>query len=77
MLSRSNAIILAQKLEGKYPNSYMNKSLKDILKKINIKESEFIKICENFTNKKIFKTNNLNKLIKDKNNNLIKINYDN
>ena len=36
-----------------------------------------MKISDNFTNKKIFKTNNLNELIKDKDNNLIKINYDN
>ena len=77
LLSRPDAIKLAQKLEGKYPKSYMGKSLKDILKKINVTESEFVKICDSFTNKKIFKTNNLNELIKDENNNLIKIKYDN
>ena len=77
LVSRSDAIQLVQKIEGKYPNSYMKKSLRDILKKINIKESEFIKICDNFTNKKIFKTNNFNKLIKNKDGSLIKFNYDN
>ena len=77
LLSRSEAIKMAQKIEGKYPKSYMKKPLKDILKKINIKEKKFSQLCDTFTNKKIFKTNNFDKLIKDKNNNLIKINYDN
>jgi N-acetyl sugar amidotransferase len=77
LISRSDAIKLAPKIEGKYPKSYMGKSLEKILQKINVNENEFMKISDNFTNKKIFKTNNLNELIKDKDNNLIKINYDN
>jgi len=77
LIPRSDAIKLAQKLEGKFPSSYMNKSLLNILKKINMTETEFIKICDSFTNKKIFKTDASNELIKDKDNNLIKIKYDN
>ena len=38
---------------------------------------EFIKICDEFTNKKLFLTDKNGKLIKDKKGNLTKINYDN
>ena len=40
-------------------------------------EKKFIEICDNFTNKKIFKTDQAGKLIKDKEGSLIKIKYDN
>jgi len=39
-------------------------------------EKSFIEICDQFTNKNIFKTNQANQLIKE-NGNLIKLNYDN
>lgn len=77
LISREKAIKLVQKIEGKYPHTYMGKSLKDILKKINMTENEFLKICDKFTNKKIFLTDKYNKLTKDKKKNLIKKNYDN
>ena len=38
---------------------------------------EFIKICDKFTNKKIFKCNSDGSLKKDNNFNLEKINFDN
>jgi len=38
---------------------------------------EFIKICDRFTNKSLFKCDNRGNLIKDRNGNLTKINYDN
>lgn len=77
LISREKAIKLVQKIEGKYPHTYMGKSLKDILKKINMTENEFLKICDKFINKKIFLTDKYNKLIEDKKKNLIKKNYDN
>ena len=40
-------------------------------------EKKFIKICDNFTNKKIFKTDQGGKLIKDEYGSLVKIKYDN
>ncbi len=76
-ISRSEGIKLAQKLEGKFPKSYMGKSLKDILSKIGVSEKKFLEICDNFTNKKIFKTDQSGKLIKNDNGSLIKIKYDN
>ena len=77
LISRADAITLAPKIEGKYPESYMGKSLEKILQKINVSKEEFNKISDSFTNKKIFKTNKFNELVRDKNSNLIKMNYDN
>ena len=76
-ISRPEGIKLAQKLEGKFPKSYMGKSLKDILSKIGVSENKFLEICDNFTNKKIFKTDQSGKLIKNDDGSLIKIKYDN
>jgi len=76
-ISRVEAIQKVRDYEGKYPSSYMGKSLNDILRKIDINEKEFKKICERFTNKKIFKTDQSGNITYDDNKNLIKINYDN
>ena len=73
-IKRSDAIKIVKEIEGKYPKSYMGKSIKDILKKINMDEKKFIEICDQFTNKNIFKTNQANQLVKD-NRDLIKLNY--
>ena len=75
-IKRSEAINIVRKIEGKYPISYMGKSTKNILDKINVTQEQFIKICDQFTNKNIFKTNQANQLIKE-NGNLVKLNYDN
>ena len=55
----------------------MGKPLSDILNKINMNEKEFQEICERFTNKKIFKTDQNGNIFYDEQKNLIKINYDN
>ena len=76
-ISREDGIKLAQHTEGKYPKSYMGKSLDKILAKIEISEEKFLKICDDFTNKKIFKTDQSGKLVKDDNGSLTKLKYDN
>ena len=76
-INRNEALKLAKKLEGKYPKSYMGKPLDKILSKIGVSEKEFFQICDNFTNKKIFKTDQSGKLIKDDNGSLTKLKYDN
>ena len=77
LVSREKAIKMAKKMEGNFPNSYMGKPIDKILKKINVNLNEFIKICDEFTNKKIFKCDQSGKLIKNKNNEPTKIKYDN
>ena len=76
-ISREDGVRLVKKLEGQYPKSYMGKSLDKILSKIGVSEKKFLEICDNFTNKKIFKTDQGGKLIKDNDSSLTKLKYDN
>lgn len=76
-LTRQDGIEAVQRLDGKFPWSYLGKSLEDILKPLNLSVDEFIRICDKFTNKKIFKRDASGALIKDRSGNLIKLNSDN
>ncbi len=77
LISRKESIKKAKALEGQYPSSYMGKKLKDILSKIEMSEEEFKKICDKFTNKKIFKCDQKGDLLKNEYGSLIKKKYDN
>ena len=76
-LSREDAIRIVKKNDGKFPWEYLGKSLKEILEPLDMTIDEFIDVCDQFTNKRIFVRNNDGKLYKDKNGNLTKLNYDN
>ena len=76
-ISRQDAMAAVRQLEGKYPWSYLNRPLEEILAEIDMTLDEFDKVCERFTNKRLFRTNNRGELIKDVHGNLIKINDDN
>lgn len=76
-LARKDGLEIVKKLDGIFPWEYLGKSIKEILEPLDINVDEFIKICDEFTNKKIFKRDPSGALIKDKNGNLTKINYDN
>jgi len=76
-ITRQDAMEMVRKHDGKFPWTYLGKPLKQILEPLELTIDEFIKICDRFTNKKIFKINARNELIKDRHGNLIKINYDN
>ncbi|MBU1076083.1 MAG: N-acetyl sugar amidotransferase [Spirochaetes bacterium] len=70
-ITRQDAIQIVQKHDGKFPWSYLGKPLKKILEPLDLTVDEFIKICDRFTNKKIFKTDARGNLVKDKDGNLI------
>jgi N-acetyl sugar amidotransferase len=74
VISREEAIKKVSQHEGKFPSSYLGKSLIEILKKIGISINEFTEICDKFTNKKIFKCDQSGKIIKKDNGSLIKLN---
>jgi len=76
-LSRIEGLKLARKHGGKFPNSYLGIPLEEILDDIDMSIDEFQKICDQFTNKKLFKVNANNELIRDKYGDIVKINYDN
>ena len=76
-ISRAQAFEIIKERDGKYPSSYLGKSLKQILSHIDMSIEEFDSICDKFTNKEIFLCNNKGELIKDESKSLIKKKYDN
>ena len=76
-LTRQDGLEAVKRLDGVFPWEYLGKPLKDILRPLDISENEFIGLCDKFTNKKIFRRDASGSLLKDRNGNLTKINYDN
>lgn len=76
-LTREQAMDITYRLDGKFPWTYLGLPIEKILEPLDLTVDEFVKICDRFTNHKIFKTDARGNLIKDKHGNLTKINYDN
>lgn len=76
-ITRQDAVEIVKTRDGKFPWTYLGKPLKDILEPLDLTIDEFIKVCDRFTNKKIFKRDASGALVKDKHGNLEKLNYDN
>lgn len=76
-ISRAQALNVVRKNEGFFPWTYLGKPLKEILDPLNITVEQFSSICDQFTNRQIFKVDSNGNLMRDENGNLIKINYDN
>jgi hypothetical protein len=76
-ITREDGLSMVQKHDGKFPWTYLGKPIGEILEPLDISVDEFIRICDRFTNKKLFKIDSRNNLIKDRHGNLTKINDDN
>ncbi|OLS21890.1 MAG: hypothetical protein HeimC3_33430, partial [Candidatus Heimdallarchaeota archaeon LC_3] len=76
-LAREDAVKLVKMHDGKFPWYYLDVPIEDVLNEIDMTLDQFTKICDRFTNKKLFKTDSRGNLIKDSKGNLTKINYDN
>jgi len=76
-LTRQDGLQAVKKLDGLFPWEYLGKSLDEILRPLDITVDQFIQLCDKFTNKKIFKRDAKGSLIKNRDGNLTKINYDN
>jgi N-acetyl sugar amidotransferase len=76
-LTREEGLKLVKRYGGKFPWTYLGKPLQDILNEIDMTLEEFQKICDQFTNKELFKKDSRGLFIRDKNGDLIKVNYDN
>jgi N-acetyl sugar amidotransferase len=76
-LTRADGLDIVKRLDGKFPWSYLGKPLADILAPLDMSVDEFTRICDRFTNKKIFRRDSNGALLKDRHGNLTKINDDN
>lgn len=71
-LTRDEAIKIVEMHDGIFPSTYLGKPLAEILEPLDISEEDFVKICDRFTNKKIFETDVTKKLKKKKDGSLIR-----
>jgi N-acetyl sugar amidotransferase len=76
-ISREDGIKLVKKHDGRFPWVYLGIPLQEVLEEMDMPLEEFIRICDRFTNKKLFLRDSRGNLVKDKFGNLTKINYDN
>jgi N-acetyl sugar amidotransferase len=76
-MTRQDGLDAVKRLDGRFPWEYLGKSLADILDPLEISVDEFIRICDDFTNKKIFRRDVAGNLLKDRHGNLTKLNFDN
>ncbi len=76
-LTRSDALWLVRRHDGVFPWTCLGRPIEDVLAEIDMTLDEFLKICDRFTNKKLFRRGDDGSLIKDREGNLTKINYDN
>lgn len=76
-LTRDAALRLVRKHDGRFPLSYLGCRLETILEEMDMTVEEFTRVCDRFTNKKLFVCDANGKLEKDRFGNLTKVNYDN
>ena len=76
-LTRAEAIEIVKKHDGKFPNTYLGYPLENTLREIGMSTEEFQRICDRFTNKKLFLRDDSGNLLRDDRGNLTKVNYDN
>lgn len=76
-MTRQDALDCVRRLDGVFPWTYLDKPLADILAPLDMSVDEFTRICDKFTNKRIFKRDASGALRKDRRGNLEKLNYDN
>jgi len=71
-MSRSEAIAIVNERDGKFPSSYLGKPLDQILSPLEISLDEFVEVCDKFTNREIFLTDESGNFVKDSQGNLKK-----
>ena len=76
-ITRADGLGVVRARDGRFPWTYLDKSLDDILRPLDIDVDDFIAICDNYTNTGIFETNPDGSLKKDRLGALTKVNYDN
>jgi len=76
-LTRDDALRLVRRHDGKFPWTYLGKSIHDVLANIDMTFDEFVAVCDRFTNKRLFVTDRHGELVRGPDQHLTKINDDN
>jgi N-acetyl sugar amidotransferase len=76
-LAREDAVRLVRRHDGKFPWEYLGCPLQEVVDDIGMTLEEFVRVCDRFTNKKLFVCDSRGQLVKDARGNLTKVNYDN
>lgn len=76
-ISRAKGLDLVRKHDGRFPSTYLGCSLEEILDDIDMTREEFARICDRFTNKKLFVCDDNGNLLKRPDGSPNKINDDN
>jgi N-acetyl sugar amidotransferase len=76
-ITRDDALAMVRTHDGNFPWDYLGKPLEEILEPLDMSLAEFVRICDRFTNKKLFLADAKGALMKDRKGNLTKVNYDN
>lgn len=76
-MSREEGLSIVRERDGRFPAVYLGKPLEEILGEFDMTSKQFQRVCDRFTNKKLFLTDNRGQLIRDEQGNLTKVNYDN
>jgi N-acetyl sugar amidotransferase len=76
-ITRDDALEMVRQHDGRFPWTYLGKRLEDILEPLDMSVDEFVRVCDRFTNKRIFVTDARGQLVKDRHGNLNRLNADN
>lgn len=76
-LTREQALQIVKDRDGKFPWTYLDKPLAEILEPIGFTVDAFIEICDRFTNESLFEKKRDGTLKRDALGNLTKLSYDN
>jgi N-acetyl sugar amidotransferase len=76
-ITRQDGLELVRMHDGKFPWTYLGRPLNEILDPLDLSLDEFVKICDRYTNKKLFVCDSRGSLVKNRFGNLAKINYNN
>jgi N-acetyl sugar amidotransferase len=76
-LTRAEGLELVRRHDGEFPWTYLGKPIAEILDEIDMTLDEFQRVCDRFTNKRLFVCDNAGRPERDKHGNLTKVNYDN
>ena len=72
-LRRDDALRMVENRDGTFPWTYLGHPIEEILGEIDMTLDEFLIVCDRFTNRNIFATDNRGNVIRDDDGNVLKI----